>query len=309
MTQIEELLIQLIKIPSLSGQEKNIGNFIIKKLQGNGFTTKKQFVARDRFNIIATKGKSKKWLVAHIDTVVGSSPFKITKNKIFGRGSCDNKQSVAASIIVGNIMKNINLLFTVGEEDNFIGAKEAKKAKTLKNAELVIVQEPTNFKIITGQRGVITFIVESKGKQQHSSLGNHDSAIHKLITLLNDLQKENWTAFNVGLITGGVAENIVSDYAQAIVVVRPKNTLEHNKIIQKLKKIKNADIVLKNNIIPSASSLGFPENIAKGFSETAFFKNSIQFGGGNIKFAHTDHEYIQRKDLNTLPKKLIKLLE
>ena len=56
------------------------------------------------------------------------------------------------------------------------------------------------------------------------------------------------------------------------------------------------------------SNLGFPRNIAKGFSEMAFFDNSIEFGAGDIAYAHTDNEHILRKDLNMLPEKLKALL-
>src|SRR3989344_1921476 len=113
MTKIEQLLIRLIRVPSPSGQEKNIGEFIIQQLKN--FKIQKQTVAKNRFNIIAKKGISKKWLVAHMDTVPGNMPIKITKDHISGRGACDNKQSIAASILVGETLDNINLLFTVGE--------------------------------------------------------------------------------------------------------------------------------------------------------------------------------------------------
>lgn len=307
MTTIEKLLIKLIKIPSVSGNEERIGNFIISQL--NGFLARKQFVSGKRFNVIARKGNSKKWLTAHIDTVVGNIPFKIDSRNIFGRGACDNKQSAAASIIVGNQLADINLLFTVGEETDFIGAKKAKQAKIIGKKDLAIVQEPTNFEIITGQRGVITLTVQTKGVAAHSSQDQRNSAIHKIISMLNDLEKEKWTAFNVGLISGGIAENIVSDRAEATIVVRPKDIAEYDRIRRFLKKI-NAEIIIKNDYKPVVNeSVPFPQKIGKGFSEMAFFPNSIKFGAGNIKFAHSDNEHISRKDLNILPSRLIKLIK
>lgn len=306
MTTIEKLLVKLINIPSVSGNEAEVGKFIMTQLEG--FSVRKQFVGDGRFNIIARKGNSKKWLTAHIDTVVGDIPFKIDSRNIFGRGACDNKQSVAASIITGNQLLDINLLFTVGEETDFIGAKKAKQSGIFGEKDLAIVQEPTDFEIITGQRGVMTFTIRTKGKAAHSSSDQRDSAIQKLISIIYSLEMKKWTAFNVGLISGGIAENIVPDRAEATIVVRPKDIAEYNRIRRFLKKI-IAEIIIKNDYKPIINKLApFPQKIGKGFSEMAFFPNSIKFGAGKIKFAHSKNEHISRKDLNILPSKLVKLI-
>ena len=60
MTEIEKLLLDLVKIPSVSGQEKAVGEYIYQKLEKiGGFKLEKQFIDKDRFNIIARKGKPK----------------------------------------------------------------------------------------------------------------------------------------------------------------------------------------------------------------------------------------------------------
>jgi acetylornithine deacetylase/succinyl-diaminopimelate desuccinylase-like protein len=300
MTKIEQLLLKLLRIPSFSSQEKNIGEFIIRQLKG--FKITKQYIKKDRFNIIARKGDSKKWLVAHMDTVQGNLPVKMTKDKIFGRGACDNKQSIAASIIVGNELKDINLLFTVGEEVDFVGAKAAKI-----KGNLIVVQEPTDFKIITGQNGIIEFVIKTTGQRTHSSSDKIDSANNELIKILSDLNKKQWTCFNVGLISGGIASNVVADKAEAVVSARPKDIIEYKNILSAVKKI-NAKIEFKNDFKPCASNLIFPKFISRYFTEIAFFKNSIQFGAGDINFAHSDKECILREDLNVLPEKLTNLL-
>ncbi|HEY4495393.1 MAG TPA: M20/M25/M40 family metallo-hydrolase [Candidatus Paceibacterota bacterium] len=307
MTTIEKLLVKLIKIPSFSGDESRIGNFIISQLKG--FKTRKQIVDGKRFNIIAKKGNSKKWLVAHMDTVAGNIPFKIDSRNIFGRGACDNKQSIAASIIAGNQLSDINLLFTVGEEFDFAGAKKAQRSGIISKKDLAIIQEPTNFEIITSQWGVITFTIQTMGKAAHSSSDRRNSAIQKLISMLYFLEKKKWTAFNVGLISGGIAGNIVSDRAEATVVVRPNSIAEYNRIRRELRKL-NAKLIIKNDFKPFINNaMPFPLKIGKGFSEMAFFKNSIKFGAGNIKFAHFDNEQISRTDLNILPSRLMKLIQ
>ncbi|MEK7538321.1 MAG: M20/M25/M40 family metallo-hydrolase [Patescibacteria group bacterium] len=308
MTEIEELLIELVKIPSVSGQEKKVGDFIISQLADiKGLKIQKQKVSKDRFNLVVKKGKSKKWLVAHMDTVPGNLPCRITKDKIFGRGACDNKQSIAASIILARQLENINILFTVGEEVDFSGAQKAFEKRTCGDAELVVVQEPTCFKIITGQCGVIAFSIETTGREQHSSLDKPNNAIHKLSEVLSTLIKKNWAAFNIGIIGGGIAENVVAGSARAMISVRPRDAKEQKEIMFELKRLP-AKVVINKNIPSFRCNLGYPEAIATHFSEMGFFKNSIQFGAGDIRNAHTQQEYILRKDLNILPKKLLEIL-
>lgn len=307
MTEIEKLLTQLININSVTGQEKEIGEFIISQLGNVPFEKQIIDIEKERFNIIVRKGNSKKWLVCHVDTVPGTAKATFDEEKIYGRGACDNKHSVAAAILLAKELDAINIIFTIGEESDFIGAKKASESGLVENAELVIVQEPTNFNIITGQCGIITFSLEISGTQVHSSLQNTDSAVHKLVNIIHDLLSKKWNCFNVGLIQGGIAENVVAGSAKTIISVRPKDEKERKSILEEIKKIQ-ASVYIKNDIAPHSSSLGFKENIASHFSEMAFFKNCIQFGAGSIEHTHSEHEFILRSDLNVLVQKLKEIL-
>lgn len=296
---MEKLILNLLKIESYSGNEKKIADFVISKLEG--FKIKRQFVAKNRFNIIAKKGNSKIWLLAHMDTVKSWIEPRIEGNKIYGRGSVDNKGNIASAIEVGKRLEDINLCFTVGEEHDFIGAKSARKI--IRN-DFVVVMEPTNFEIYSGQRGMIEFEISTKGKQGHSAYANSkDNAIQKMANILVNLEKKNWTAFNVGKIEGGIAANIIAPVASAIISVRPETTKEYNSI---LKDIRNFKIL---NKIPPIMNQKIKGKIKKAFTEMAFFENSIVFGVGDFKQAHSDNEHILKEDLKLAPEKIIKLLE
>jgi len=312
MTEIENLLIDLIKIPSVSGEEKEIGNFVFKKLKEfGGFRLEKQMVDKERFNIVARKGKSKIWIVAHMDTVPGEVPFKITKDKIYGRGSTDNKGSVAGAIMAAQDLPDINLLFTVGEEKDFCGAKLAKK---IIGRSKVIVMEATRFEVYTSQRGVIDFRLQAKGIQKHSSLIEEidENAFHRLVDVISYLIHKKWTAFNVGLMAGGVAVNIVAGHAEARISVRPETLEEYHRILRELKeldKTKSVRVRVLCGIKPFESRLGIKGKRKKAFTEMAFFPNSLLFGGGDLDIAHSANENIKRSDLNRLPEELIKVLK
>ena len=92
-------------------------------------------------------------------------------------------------------------------------------------------------------------------------------------------------------------------------MVRPNSIAEYKRIRRELRKL-DAKVIIKNDFKPSINNATpFPLKIGKGFSEMAFFKNSIKFGAGNIKFAHSDNEQISRIDLNILPMRLVKLIQ
>ncbi|MGD0523195.1 MAG: M20/M25/M40 family metallo-hydrolase, partial [Candidatus Microgenomates bacterium] len=106
MTEIEKLLKDLILIPSPSGSEKVIGEFIFNLLEKQGFEVNKCPVSKDRFNVVAKLGEPKVYLAAHMDTVNPILDYRETKSHIYGRGSCDTKASVAGMITAAITAKN-----------------------------------------------------------------------------------------------------------------------------------------------------------------------------------------------------------
>jgi acetylornithine deacetylase/succinyl-diaminopimelate desuccinylase-like protein len=305
MTSLEKMLIDLLRIDSTTGNESAVARYIESKL--GGFRLERQYVAKDRFNVIARKGKSNIWMVAHMDTVPPFLPVKVTADKIFGRGAIDNKGNIAGAIFAARQMSGINLLFTVGEEVDFAGAK---KANIKGNA---IILEPTGFEKRLAQCGVISAKITARGEQKHSSLlaNDRESALHVLTNTLGVLMKKKWHCFNIGTVQGGVAENVVAGFAESTVSVRPRDRVEFLEIQESLRALKGVEVEIVNKLPPFVSSL--PQSIGMSepvsfFSELSFFKWGVLFGAGRIAQAHTPGEFIRRKDLERLPSELIKLI-
>jgi acetylornithine deacetylase len=236
-----------------------------------------------------------------MDTVKSWIEPRMEKDKVYGRGAVDNKGNIAVAIEVGRRLNDINLCFTVDEEHGFSGAKAARKI--IKN-DLAVVMEPTNFEIYSGQRGMIAFEIITRGKQIHSAYADgKNSAIQKIVDIIADFKKKNWTAFNVGKIEGGIAANIVAPSAKATLSVRPKTKKEFNSVLREIRKY----IILDK--FPPHVNLKIKGKIMEPFTEMAFFPNSICFGVGNIAQAHSDCEFISRKDLKLAPEKFINLIK
>ncbi|MFH1088955.1 MAG: M20/M25/M40 family metallo-hydrolase [Candidatus Uhrbacteria bacterium] len=308
LTNVEKNLLKLLRVPSPSNEEQNIIEVLNKQLSPF-FEIKKIPVTPNRHALLCLKGNPKVILAAHIDTVKGNLPIKISKTKIFGRGSCDNKGSAAAMITAGheaikNNQNNFGLLFTIGEEVSFDGAVAAKKflAKHHLKPKLIIIGEPTDLKIVTAQYGVFCFELTWSGTAAHSSILLPDSAIHKMI---NDLKKITvakipQTVFHVAKISGGTAANVIADEARAMLTFRSALPDTKKRIETILKKMSGRPKykILKNIPATNHSKPPFQKNWVRYFTEMAFLPNSIVLGPGSIKQAHSKNEFVPRSELN-----------
>jgi len=100
-----ELAKKLVSIPSESGNEGAVAEYIFEYLRALGLPAEKLEVGEGRFNVfVAGEGEvegSEVLFINHIDTVpVGegwsADPYgEIKDGKLYGRGSCDNKGSGA----------------------------------------------------------------------------------------------------------------------------------------------------------------------------------------------------------------------
>jgi acetylornithine deacetylase len=262
-TALIQLHQRLVEIESISGREKEVGEWLENYLDEQGLTVERQHVSPDRFNVLAYPGtdRNKKVLVtSHIDTVSKEAtspathadfnkvppyiPYSTSKDEseIWGRGSVDAKASVAAQIIATlKILKpsqnsvpsnspSLALLFVVGEEtagDGMLFFSDHKPA----NYSAVLFGEPTESKLVSGHKGMLSFVLNITGKAAHSGypwLGlSANSILVQSLSKLLDLEKKlpqsdklGETTLNIGQVEGGVAANVVAEGASAKVSIR-----------------------------------------------------------------------------------------
>lgn len=330
--ETKNLLFDLIRIPSESGKEKELGEFILDRLAKN-FKIKKQIVDQEKgtFNIFAYVGNPKVLLNAHLDTVPIQTEIKEDEEYIYGRGSCDTKSSIASMIIAAETLletgeDNFGMLFNVEEETTFRGVQLALDLIP-KTVEWIVIGEPTNLKIIQGQKGILTFKLISRGKTAHGSnpeLGVN--AIEKLslaLIRLKELQlpfnevlgKNN---LNIAKISGGIADNVVPDYAEAEIAIRTSSSSK--KILDilieafsdfEIQPLLIYDPVLNVESSEIASRIGVLEETASYFTEMYFLSKvakAFVFGPGEIKDAHTDLERIKKDQLDPAVGKYMEII-
>lgn len=178
-------LSKLVKIKSLSGQEKDVQTEVMRQMTEAGFDE----VRMDGLgNVIGRIGFGDKILAldGHIDTVdVGNpenwnkDPFsgEISDAYVYGRGSVDQKGGIASFITAGRILKetglpeNVSVYFvaSVMEEDcdGLCWKYIIEKEKIIPH--YVISTEPTNLNVYRGQRGRMEIRASFRGVSSHGS--------------------------------------------------------------------------------------------------------------------------------------------
>ncbi|MDD4983395.1 MAG: M20/M25/M40 family metallo-hydrolase [Candidatus ainarchaeum sp.] len=318
-----QLARELLKINSVSGNELEIGNYIVNLLRPY-FKIKKQKVGNS-FNIFAYIGKPKLILNTHIDTVAPFFEVKENERYLYGRGACDTKGLMASMLCAGidaakEGVKDFGILFTVREETDFAGVK---KAINLVNPEIMIVGEPTNFDFVVGQKGIISAKIIARGKTAHSATPEKgDSAISKLLDVLQKIQKMilptspqlGPTTLNIGKISGGVASNIVPDYAEASISFRL--ACDSKIILNDLNEIcKGLELQIINCYEYKITDSGFLKSfknkkiVLPYFTEMGFWNcKAFIFGPGQAKYAHSKNEKIRKIDIVKGRKEYLKLI-
>ena len=227
----------LIDIESITNNEEAVGNFLFEILtplasRYRGRVERVEVEPR-RFNVFAQwGGKLDVTLSTHMDTVPPFIASREDERHIWGRGACDTKGIIAAMIYAVEALlldgvRNIGLLFVVGEERNSAGAYRA--AQDPRGSRYIINGEPTENRLALGSKGVLRYEVCATGKMAHSAypeLG--DSAIHKLIDALADIRRIPLpvddllgpSTLNIGTLSGGRAPNVIADEARADVMIR-----------------------------------------------------------------------------------------
>jgi succinyl-diaminopimelate desuccinylase len=212
--EVVELLMKLISARSINppGNEIVAAEILMDYFQKHHLPCRLEFVEPSRPNIICelqgASNKSGLLLTSHLD-VVGAEdlqnwqtdPFvpTVKEGKIYGRGACDAKGSLAAMAVAMVALSkrekllsgNVIFAGVMGEEKEGLGSKALIK-KNL-NCCGVIVGEPTEMQVCIAHKGRMGIRVEITGREAHASQPsegiNAISEMAKLITRLEEYQK------------------------------------------------------------------------------------------------------------------------
>lgn len=308
---------ELIDIPSLTGAETDVANFLAAHLTSRGYCVELQQVAEGRVNVIATTtGLAHVFLSTHMDTVPPHIEASEDDNYIYGRGACDAKGIIAAQISAAEQLRaeginDIGLLFTVDEEAGSAGASAANDHPLAASCEYLINGEPTDSKLATGSKGSLRLRIEAQGHAAHSAYPEHGhSAIDTLLDVLADIRQCAWpsdehfgdTTCNIGTMKGGTRANVIAAAAEADLQIRLVTSAAP---IKKMLERAVGDRALMKYLSAAEPQqmlgvAGFETCVVRFTTDIPYLTNwgrPLLIGPGSILDAHTDRERIAKREL------------
>jgi len=197
--ELIELCRQMVQIPSVNPQdtgiteepygEKRMADFVFAWLDEQDLNPQRQIIFPQRDNVYAFAPGADRTrtllFTGHLDTVetlgMTVEPFaaEVRNDKIYGRGSSDDKGPLAAMMIAfrdrvraGTLPCNLVFLATCAEEHDMSGSKYFAAHPEEIEGRLVagVFAEPTGLKVVTAHRGIVRLQLNSTGKPAHSSV-------------------------------------------------------------------------------------------------------------------------------------------
>ena len=309
---------KLVDIPSLTGEEEKVGRFIASYLESLGYSIELQEVGANRFNVIATTGAAPRVVLStHMDTVPPFIPANEDDERIYGRGACDAKGIIAAQIAAAERLRKegvneIGLLFTVDEEMGGVGARVANDHSIASQVRFLINGEPTDNKLAKGTKGSLRLTINTEGRAAHSAYPeNGESAIETLLDVLSSIRKCQWpsddffgeTTCNIGVISGGQRPNVVPAEAHADLQIRLVTEAAPVKSILERAIAGRAQVEYRSEHSPVRlwATEGFEQRVMRFTTDIPFLSKwgqPLLLGPGSILNAHTDHEYVTKRELD-----------
>jgi len=268
-----------------------VSEFVEQQLVSKGFTTEQiefdDAVGVRKANIVAKKGEGQGGVAyfGHTDVVPADDwfsdeygPFQpaVKGNKLFGRGSCDMKGSIACMLAAAErfsaseLKHPIYVTCTADEEVGYGGARQVSERSQLFR-EMVdseshgIIGEPTMLEVVYAHKGTCGIVAKSHGRAAHSSTREGINANLSMIPFLSVMKQihdetENDTdwhngefdpptlSWNIGINDNTRAVNITPPQSVCTVYFRPMPGQDVEVLLERVEKAaKEHDVELKIN--------------------------------------------------------------
>ena len=312
-----ELTRRLIDIPSLSGEEGEVGRFLASHLEGLGYRVETQEVEPGRANVFATLApRARVVLSTHMDTVPPFITSSEDASHIRGRGSCDAKGIIAAQIFAAERLRaegvgELGLLFTVDEELGSLGARAANSHALARGCEFLVNGEPTENRLASGSKGSLRLRLVTEGRAAHSAYPERgESAIEKMLDVLADVRACVWprdeffgeTTCNIGTLHGGTRPNVIPAEASAELQIRLVTPSDAVKRILEETLAGRARVEYLSAAEPVRMHAveGFESEVVRFTTDIPYLSNwgaPLLVGPGSILDAHTDGERVSKREL------------
>jgi acetylornithine deacetylase len=306
----------LIDIDSTTWREGAAARRLAAELSGLGYQVTEQQVSDDRINVFARLHSPPQVVFStHIDCVPPFFPSRVERGLLFGRGACDAKGIIAAQVAAAERLRaagetRFALLFVAGEERGSDGAAVAN-AQAPPGVRFLINGEPTDNRLGAATRGMYRLRLNAKGRAAHSSFPElGESAIDKLLDALMVIRGLELpddpllgrTHYNVGLIEGGVAPNVISPHASAELMFRiVGDGAPIRAALRVVESLVAVEHILEIPAVRLHTGPGFETAVFPYTTDVPVLTNwgtPLLIGPGSIHVAHTDEEHLSIEELH-----------
>jgi [amino group carrier protein]-lysine/ornithine hydrolase len=190
---------QMLRIPSVSGQEAQVARFLVEQMQALGFHS----YIDGAGNAVGEAGAGPEIvLLGHIDTVPGVVPVRIEGGRLYGRGAVDAKGpfatfvAAAARLLAGDELR-ARLVLVGAVEEEAASSKGAHYVLDRYAPSSCVIGEPSSWDRLTlGYKGRL--LVEGRWEQPMAHSAGRDIAVAERAVGFWNAVAAYCAAYNVG---------------------------------------------------------------------------------------------------------------
>jgi succinyl-diaminopimelate desuccinylase len=315
--RLAERALELIDVPSESRDEAALAEHVLRVLQPAGAQD-----AGDRCVVIRPNARIV--LAGHLDTVPaqGNLPGRAGDDAVHGLGAADMKGALAVMVELALAETPFGYVFFPREELPHVESALTPllaRVPALKDAELAIVMEPTSNALHAGCVGNINARVTAHGRSGHSARPwTAENAIHSLAPVIMRIAEQPYEqrefdgltfteAMSVVTVSGGIAQNVIPDRAEAVVNYRYAPGRSPEEAEERLREVAGDGVEVFSNapsgavpkdnpVVARLRGLGLPWEPKQAWTPVAEFAragvDAVNFGPGEPRYAHTRDEQV-----------------
>ena len=252
MSEAVDLFLELAALPTPSGEEQAAADVVLRYLGGLGLEADEDAFGNVYARVEPTAEGTPLFFCAHLDTVPPSGELRpvVEDSLIRNAGGTilggDNKAAVVQMlegvrrILAENVAHaGIELLFTRQEEIGLLGAAAFDHTRLHAELGFVYDQEGAIGEIILGAPFAQGLEITFHGRAAHAGMAPEEgrSAIQAAAKAIADLRLgrvDEETTANVGVISGGMAGNIVPDACTFLAEARSHDERKLGDLVQEM---------------------------------------------------------------------------
>lgn len=338
-----DLLRQLIAIPSTSGDEKAVADFLEAWLRGKGLSPH-----RRGNNLWCCRGDGPAVLMdAHIDTVRPVAgwtrdPFvpAIEDGRLYGLGSNDDGASAVALIEaflqLTDRPQPYTLVLSLSAEEESSGRNGLESV--LPDIEAAcgpiacgVFGEPTSLELVVAEKGLMVLDCSVQGVAGHAARDTGINAIYEALPAIEWFRAKRFdrvsdllgpVKMTVTQIAAGTQHNVIPDRCTFVVDIRSNGLYTNEELLTRIQaeapcevkarstRLCGSSIDPEHPLVKRGLALGLPAVGSPTLSNQALCRfPSVKFGPGDSPRSHTADEYVDLADIGKAVDIYVKLLD